>query len=147
MNAIVPLDLSRAERALLRGHTKMPNGCWEWQRSTMNSGYGRIYTGFHRDVSAHRAAFIVWNGEIPDGLIVMHVCDNRLCINPAHLKLGTKRDNSRDMVAKGRNVSPSRLRTACPRGHAYDGVNSQGARTCSICHRAAVRRHNQRKFA
>jgi hypothetical protein len=141
------VDLAKATRALQRGHVVQANGCWEWQRSKMNSGYGRIYTGFGRDMSAHRAAYIAWNGDIPEGKVVMHTCDNRVCINPDHLILGTKADNSRDMVAKGRNKSPGWQKTACPRGHPYDRININGARYCSICHREALRAFRERKQA
>lgn len=139
--------MAKAERALIKGHAVSSSGCWVWQRSVMNSGYGRIYTGFDRDMGAHRAAYLVWKGEIAAGMVVMHTCDNRLCINPDHLTLGTKADNSRDMVSKGRNVSPGWKKTACPRGHSYDRINIKGARYCSICHRATMLRHRERKSA
>ena len=141
------MNRARANAALQAGHRKQSSGCWEWQRATMNSGYGRIYQGFDRDMSAHKGAYLTWVGEVPEGLCVLHRCDNRICINPSHLFLGTKADNSRDMVAKGRQKCPARARTHCPRGHQYDGINSKGARICSICHRAAVARFKERKPA
>lgn len=144
---MTPENIERAKKALNAGHKKVASGCWEWQRSRMNSGYGRVYQGFMRDMGAHRAAYIVWKGDVPEGFCVLHRCDNRICINPSHLFLGTKADNTRDMVAKGRHRCPARERTACPRGHPYDGKNINGARTCSICDRAARRRHNERKAA
>lgn len=137
----------RAEQALSAGHAKAASGCWEWQRARAGNGYGNVRKGFSREMRAHRAAYIVWVDTIPDGLCVLHKCDNRACINPAHLFLGTKADNSRDMVAKGRQKCPARQRTACPRGHPYDGTNSRGARTCSICNRATALRHYYRSKA
>jgi hypothetical protein len=56
-------------------------------------------------VRSHRVSYMVFVGAIPDGAIIMHVCDNPLCVNPSHLIPGTFSDNSRDMVMKGRNKS------------------------------------------
>ena len=76
-------------------------GCWEWQRSLDKSGRGRIRNGGEH-IFASRASFIAFNGPIPDGMIVCHSCDNRACINPKHLWLGTQKDNMQDMHEKGR---------------------------------------------
>jgi hypothetical protein len=77
------------------------SGCWEWQDSVDSCGYGR--TRYKRRLmSAHRAAYIHKFGGIPEGMHVLHRCDNPPCINPAHLFLGTHQDNMDDMAAKGR---------------------------------------------
>jgi hypothetical protein len=120
------------------------DGCRAWSGQVGGSGYGVIGVGHSRKLSAHKVAFEQANGPVPVGLCVLHRCDNRLCVNPAHLFLGTKADNSRDMVAKGRNRSPIAARTHCPQGHPHSGQrNSRGARICPICHREAVRRHKE----
>lgn len=81
-----------------------PNACWPWTRCKNNMGYGRCRTNY-REALAHRIAYTLSIGPIPDGLFVLHSCDNPLCCNPAHLSLGTQTDNIRDCVRKGRNVA------------------------------------------
>jgi hypothetical protein len=65
--------------------------CWEWQGATRGSGYGVF-----RKVSSHRFAYQAHRGDIPDGLMVRHMCGNKLCVNPAHLETGTAQDNMDD---------------------------------------------------
>lgn len=80
--------------------------CWIWKGSAFQSGYGRY---FHHQMCyrAHRVAFFLEYGEIPENLFVCHRCDNPLCVNPLHLFLGTPKDNTYDMIDKGR-LNPSR---------------------------------------
>lgn len=78
-------------------------GCWLWQRATNGTqGYGLIYIGAGHTALAHRVAYVVFIGPIPTGLIVRHHCDVPTCCNPAHLGLGTFRDNARDAIERGR---------------------------------------------
>jgi len=80
------------------------NQCWIWKAATNSKGYGVI--GLQGKLKlAHRVSFEIANGEIPEGMLILHQCDNRLCCNPSHLFLGTHLDNMADMVAKGRQAS------------------------------------------
>lgn len=78
-----------------------PEGCWIWQKSFASHGYGNIATGGGRNETVHRVSYEVFNGEIPKGLLVRHSCDNRKCCNPAHLSVGTHKDNLQDAVDRG----------------------------------------------
>lgn len=77
--------------------------------SRVGNGYPKIGIG-GKNRLGHRVIFTAHYGGIPDGLCVMHKCDNTRCLNPAHLKLGTKKDNTHDMVKKGRAVFPMPLK-------------------------------------
>ncbi len=78
------------------------NSCWEWKRSVNKDGYGR--TGVAgQDLIAHRVAYFLHYNENPMQLVVCHKCDNPICCNPHHLFLGTNKENTLDMVSKGRN--------------------------------------------
>jgi hypothetical protein len=81
-------------------------GCWMWQAGTYHHGYGQFMLArtrtAQRNTYAHRIAYVLAHGDIPEGAVVMHSCDVRGCVNPAHLSLGTQGDNVRDAAHKGR---------------------------------------------
>ena len=81
--------------------------CWPWRACRTKRGYGQILVGSRTDGTrhlayAHRVAYELTVGPIPNGLCVLHTCDNPSCVNPSHLWLGTVADNNRDCNAKGR---------------------------------------------
>jgi hypothetical protein len=113
--------------------------CEEWPAGRSDEGYGYVRWE-NRQWQAHRLQWVLVNGPIPEGLCVLHRCDNPPCVNPDHLFLGTRRDNNADMVAKSRG----RLAlTQCPHGHPYDGQRSRGmdvSRKCRTCAKDASAR-------
>lgn len=106
-----------AERFLSKVDTS--GDCWTWQASTTR-GYGQFSVDGHGSAprKAHRVAYELLVGPIPEGMVVCHRCDNPPCVRPSHLFLGTQAENVRDAVSKGRMnpVSQLNLRPGAP-GH------------------------------
>lgn len=98
--------------------------CWLWSGSKINSGYGiwRFSNNTYRLVLAHRFMWMSTYGEIPEGQLVLHKCDNKLCVNPSHLFLGSYSDNVQDCLQKGRFVVGARRRgEECNRAKITEG--------------------------
>jgi hypothetical protein len=96
-----PLASTAELDRFMRNVDIVPGSCWEWRGKPNNMGYGRIYCRGAREY-AHRAAWIIFEGAIPEGVVVCHKCDNPLCVRTSHLFLGTQFDNLADMTRKGR---------------------------------------------
>lgn len=122
------------EEILARITVDDKTGCWQWQGAHLPNGYGSVrYDGRSRVV--HK---VLWehanNTPVPKGLQLDHLCRNRGCCNPQHLEAVTQETNLL------RGYSPPAInarKTACPRGHKYDRVDTRGYRECSICKKFA----------
>ena len=111
--------------------------CWEWIGGTVPTGYGRFKVGLFT-YRAHRYSWILANGKVPKGLELHHLCNNRRCVNPAHLRLISHADHMK--------LSLRANQTHCWRGHLLSGDNmrrdTRGNRTCKTC--ATIRLHARR---
>lgn len=115
-------ERSLQERLMERVVVNELTGCWEWQGAKNNIGYGFIRDG-NKMRTTHRVSYEEHIANIPQGLCVCHSCDNKKCVNPNHLWLGTVKDNMRDMIKKGRSYFCG-IR---PKGY------KQPQKTCKYC--------------
>lgn len=124
-------------------------GCWVWQRATSDTGYG-AFSFLGRVVLAHRAAYYLLVGEVPEGLELDHLCRQCRCVNPAHLEPVTGRENNlRSTGVAAQNAA----KTHCLRGHELSAGNlvasavKRGHRRCLQCERAGARDRMRAKRA
>lgn len=106
-------------------------GCWVWQGACCN-GYGTLRRGVDsKPTICHRYMYEQYRGPIPEGFVVMHLCDNRRCVNPEHLKAATQKENVRDMHLKGRStrtiLSPEEVREIRAKREAGIGIDKLAA--------------------
>lgn len=124
-----------------------PDECWLWKASLQSQDYGAFNLN-GRSVSAHRLAYELVVGPIPDGLTIDHVkargCRHRHCVNPAHLEPVTQAENNRRKdEQEPLTATRKRAQTHCHRGHPFDAANTivreNGTRHCRACHNALQR--------
>jgi hypothetical protein len=117
--------------------------CINWHKSIRDTGYGQTF--FRGKVMrAHRVAWIKANGEIPEGMVVDHMCRNRSCVNVEHLRVVTQREN---IISGLHNIDN---RTHCNQGHPFEGnimVRANGNRECAECNRVRSRMNYAKKKA
>lgn len=117
----------------------LPNGCWYWTATKSKLGYGQARFDSDKLEYAHRIAYRLWRGPIPEGLSLDHLCRNPSCVNPQHLDPVTHREN----LLRGRGIAPRNAAvTHCPHGHEYTDENTvvrHGSRYCLICRKFHAR--------
>lgn len=125
---------SLEERFWPKVQVKGPDECWEWTAATAGDGYG-TFRSHNRMEGAHRVAYELIVGSIPQGLEIDHLCRNPICVNPQHLEPVTHKVN----LLRGVGVMAQNSRkTHCVRGHPYDTINTRigtKGRSCRACHR------------
>lgn len=95
--------------------------CWIWTGAKSSSGYGHLNIN-KKTIKAHRYSYEMFFGKIEHDKIIMHKCDTPLCVNPEHLSVGTKKENSADMATKKRAYNQKKK--TCPKGHKYTKDNT-----------------------
>ena len=98
-----------AEERLFR-HVEKTDSCWNWTGRLVGKGYGRVGLGGAgaKEILAHRLSYQMHKGPIPEGMVVMHKCDNPRCVNPDHLDAGTQSQNIKDAFSRGRKLMPTK---------------------------------------
>lgn len=131
------------------GKVHKRDGCWAWG-GAKSQGYGYITKGGRGEgvVRAPRLSYQIHFGEIPEGMVVRHKCDNPECTNPDHLQIGTHADNMSDLVDRRRHHR--HLQTHCINGHEFNEQNTYthpktGHRYCKVCKAAKSKEAHQKK--
>jgi hypothetical protein len=136
---VIPLTAAHAERFWAK--VEKGEGCWLWRGSLTRDGYGQLrFAG--RTHQAHRVAYTLLVGAIPDGLSLDHLCRVHRCVNPAHLEAVTPTENT----MRGETITAEYLaRTHCPKGHPFSGSNLVLRKEGRVCRTCNNERQNARR--
>jgi hypothetical protein len=124
---------------------EMTDGCWLWTDSLHELGYARFWVDRNTRVYAHRYAYELKVGPIPDGMSIDHLCRVRHCVNPDHLEPVSHAENLRRSPIQPTTVNAAKTR--CPYGHPYSGTDKRGWRVCNRCIAAGPARTKQEASA
>lgn len=122
--------------ASFRRFVRETSGCWWWTSARLTKGYGLVATGRSVERLAHRMSYRLHVGPIPAGLFVLHRCDQRACVNPSHLFLGTARVNTHDAMTKGRLAVGAKHGTRTRPDRIARGERAAGAKMTAASVRA-----------
>lgn len=136
-------DVKRFERFV-----EKDGACWRWTGASVPGASSR-YPDFSvkgKSIRAHRFSYLAFNGEIPTGTHVDHICRNTLCVNPKHLRVLSPRENT--LIGIGPSANNAR-KTKCVNGHPFSGENlkikKNGVRVCRTCERASGTKYNRKR--
>lgn len=121
-------------------YTIQPNGCWLWDSNLTAAGYGYVCVK-RRSILAHRIALMLSGVPVGPKDLVLHSCDSPSCVNPDHLRTGTHKENTKDMMDRGRHGTLGKKKSHCVHGHEYkegsyflDNNNYRRCKACRIVH-------------
>lgn len=146
MESPLTAEIIEQVRARFLAKVQKKDGCWLWTASTIGGGYGGFWLAGRMRL-AHRVAYELWVGAIPEGTDLDHFrCETPGCVNPDHLRPASPRENT--LRGKG-PAAVNAAKTHCKRGHPLSGdnlyVRTNGNRTCRECHRTYMRERYRRR--
>lgn len=142
----MPYEPDIIERFISKLHKS--NNCWLWLASKNTDGYGQFKINNKKHL-AHRVSYEIYSGDITCGLMVLHSCDNPSCVNPKHLRLGTSKENTKDMITrnrKGSNKKRINPNIACKIRKMYSSGNYSQRQLANIFNTSPTNVRNIIKF-